>query len=188
MTQANDLPDEPVTTVLSWTVKPGKEQLFEHMMHDVHKVARTFPGHMGVTTLRSPTHKESFQTVLRFDTTAHLEAWLNSSIRQKMMKPLEEITRTNTFAKATGLETWFEIPGQQVIPPPKWKMVIATFIAIYPISLAFTLFLAPQIAHWHAAIRALFLPVIAPTILTYLFMPFLTQRILKRWLYKSVRQ
>ncbi|HUC19989.1 MAG TPA: antibiotic biosynthesis monooxygenase [Candidatus Polarisedimenticolaceae bacterium] len=185
MAQANNFSNEPVTTVLSWTVKPGKEQLFEQMMHDIHKVARTFPGHMGVTTLKSPENKESFQTVLRFDTTRHLENWLNSPIRRKMIKPMQEIAHTDATAKATGLETWFDIPGHLVAPPPRWKMVITTFIAIYPLSLLFSLFLTPYIANWPLEIRAIFLPVFAPIILTYLFMPFLTQRVLKRWLYKA---
>lgn len=41
--------DEPVTAVFSYTVRPGDEEAFEHLIHDIHKVARTFPGHMGVT-------------------------------------------------------------------------------------------------------------------------------------------
>ena len=183
MAQSNKFSSEPVTAVFSWTVKRDNEQLFQDMMHDVHKVARTFPGHMGVTTLQSPASKSSFQTVLRFDSAKHLEAWLNSSIRQKMMKPLEHVAHADT-AKASGLETWFEIPGQQVTPPPRWKMVVVTFIAIYPLSLLFTVFLAPYIVDWSVWIRSLFLPIIAPMVLTYLFMPFLTQRVLKRWLYK----
>jgi hypothetical protein len=102
-----------------------------------------------------------------------------------MMKPMEEITITENTVKATGLETWFDIPGQYVIAPPRWKMVITTFIAIYPLSLLYALYLAPHIISWPVLVRALFLPVLAPVILTYLFMPFLTQRVLKRWLYKS---
>jgi antibiotic biosynthesis monooxygenase (ABM) superfamily enzyme len=182
--KAKQLYNEPVTTVFSWTVDKGKERAFEHMMHDIHKVARTFPGHLGVTTLKSPAREGSFQTVLRFDNTRHLEAWLNSPIRQKMMQPLEEMVHKDIAAKATGLETWFEIPGQQVVPPPRWKMVITTFIAIYPLSLLYTLYLAPHILKLPAPVRALFLPVLAPVILTYLFMPFLTQHVFKRWLYK----
>jgi|SRR5882757_390638 len=185
MTGPKNFSNEPVTAVFGWTVEQGKEQLFEQMMHDVHKVARTFPGHMGVTTLKSPTQKSSFQVVLRFDTARHLEAWLSSSIRQKMMKPLEEIAHADTATKATGLETWFEIPGQLVTPPPRWKMVVTTFIAIYPLSLLYGLFLASATTTWPTWIRALFLPIFAPIILTYLFMPFLTQRVLKRWLYKG---
>jgi antibiotic biosynthesis monooxygenase (ABM) superfamily enzyme len=185
MAQSIESSSEPVTAMFSWTVKADKEQVFEDMLHDIHKVARRFPGHMGVTTLQSPTNKGSFQTVLRFDTARHLEAWLNSPIRQKMMKPLEKIARVDKAAKATGLETWFEIPGQQTAPPPRWKMVVATFIAIYPLSLLFTVYVAPYVVDWPVWARSLFLPVIAPVVLTYVFMPFLTQRVLNRWLYKD---
>jgi antibiotic biosynthesis monooxygenase (ABM) superfamily enzyme len=186
MAQSYNFSNEPVTAVFSWTVKEGKEKVFEAMMHDMYKVARTFPGHMGVTTIKSPSRKHSFQIVLRFDNAAHLEAWLNSPVRQKMLAPLERVAHTEASVKASGMETWFEIPGQQVVPPPKWKMVVTTFIAIYPVSLLYALYLAPNIVDLPAVVRALFLPIIAPIILTYLFMPFLTQRVLNRWLYKRV--
>jgi len=175
---------EPATAVFSWTVKPGMEQLFEQRMHEIHRVARTYPGHMGVTTIKSPGRNDSFQTVLRFDTQSHLEAWLRSPTRRQLAQSLEEVAHNDTTKKATGLETWFEIPGQSVTPPPRWKMVSVTFFAIYPISLAYGLFLAPRIVDWPVWVRSLCLPIFAPLILTYLFMPFLTQRVLKRWLYK----
>jgi hypothetical protein len=87
--------------------------------------------------------------------------------------------------EATGLETWFDLPGQRVVPPPRWKMTITTFIAIYPLSLLFTYDLAPHILSLPVPVRALFLPIIAPIILTYAFMPLLTRYFLKQWLYKS---
>jgi antibiotic biosynthesis monooxygenase (ABM) superfamily enzyme len=185
MARSNNFSNEPVTAVFSWRVAHGNEKIFEHMMHDIHKVARTFPGHMGVTTIKSPSDKESYQTVLRFDTTMHLTEWLSSDIRQKMMKPLEKYANLDTAGKSTGLETWFVVPGLRSTAPPRWKMALTTFIAIYPISLLYTLYLTPHIVDWPAAVRALVLPIIAPIILTYLFMPFLTQLVLKRWLYKN---
>lgn len=184
MAKDSALSSEPVTALFSLSVKQGKEQEFESLMHKVHKVARTFPGHMGVTTLKNPSKAGSFQTVLRFDNTRHLENWLNSPVRKKLMKPIEEISDSVPYKEATGLETWFDTPGQQIIAPPRWKMVITTFIAIYPISLFYGYFVAAHVIHWKVEYRSLFLPVFAPIILTYLFMPILTQRILKRWLYK----
>ena len=185
MAVAEKLINEPVTAIFSFTVKPGDEQAFQHIMHDINKVARTFPGHMGVTTLRSPTQASNFQTILRFDNTTHLEAWLNSSKRKALMGPLSELVEPETVGKATGLETWFELPGRVVVPPPRWKMVVTTFIAIYPISLLYSYFLVPHTISLPVPFRSLFLPVIAPIILTYAFIPFLTQRVLKRWLYKT---
>ncbi|HSX45656.1 MAG TPA: antibiotic biosynthesis monooxygenase [Candidatus Saccharimonadia bacterium] len=175
---------EPGTIVFIWTVRPGKEEQFEQYMHEIHKVARTFPGHMGVTTLKSQAQKGNFQTILRFDTTEHLEDWLNSPIRKKLAKRIEKVAHVDAAPKTTGLETWFEIPGQ-TIPPPRWKMVLTTFVAIYPLSLLYGYLIAPNITALPTPIRALFLPVFAPVILTYLFMPFLTQKVLKSWLYKT---
>jgi len=185
MAKDNTLSNEPVTVLFNITVKPGKEQEFEALMHKLHKAARTFPGHMGVTTLKNPTLKGGRQTILRFDNANHLHAWLNSPLRKKLMQPINEIAVYTNYTEATGLETWFDIPGQQVTAPPRWKMVITTFIAIYPISLAYGGLVAARVVHWPLAFKALFLPVFAPIILTYLFMPFLTQRLLKRWLYKQ---
>lgn len=188
MTQAYSTADEPVTAVFTWTVDPGENNVFERMMHDIHLVARTFPGHMGVTTLKSPTKKRNYQTILRFDTANHLDNWLNSPIRQKQLRPLEEIAHPEATTEKTGLETWFELPDQIVPAPKRWKMVISTAIAILPLSLLANYFLAPHETNWPLYLRALVLPLVAPIILTYLLMPFLTQHILKRWLYKSPKQ
>jgi antibiotic biosynthesis monooxygenase (ABM) superfamily enzyme len=165
---------------------PGKEHLFEERMHAIHRAARTFPGHMGVTTIKAPGRDDSFQTVLRFDTQDHLEQWLNSPTRRPLMQSLEEVAHNDTTTKATGLETWFNLPGQHTVPPPRWKMVVVTFVAVYPLSLISVLFVAPHTENLPVLVRAIFFPAVVPIILTYLFMPFLTQRVFKRWLYRDV--
>ncbi len=184
MTKGNVASDEPVTVLFNMTVHQGKENEFETLMHELHKAARTFPGHMGVTTLKNPASTGGRQTVLRFDNEQHLQDWLSSPIRKKLMQHINEIADSENYREATGLETWFDIPGQRVTPPPRWKMVIATFIAIYPLSLIYGFFIAPNTLSWPTPVRALILPIGAPIILTYLFMPFLSQRVLKRWLYR----
>jgi uncharacterized protein len=175
---------EPVTMVYSWIVKPGKEELFKEKMHEIHKVARRFPGHMGVTTLQSQSSKNSFSTVLRFDSADNMHTWLNSPERRKLILPIYKIAQINKNAEATGLETWFNLPGITTSAPSKWKMVTTTFIGLYPLSLLFTLFIAPYILKWPSVFRAAVLPIVAPTLLTYWIMPFLTQKVLKPWLYK----
>lgn len=184
MTKEVKIFSEPVTTVISWIVKPGNEQTFKERMHEVHKAARQFPGHMGVTTLQSSTNKSNFYTVLRFDSSYNMHIWLNSPERRKLIKPIYKIARINTNTESTGLETWFNLPGTGILAPPKWKMIITTFIGLYPQSLLFTLFVTPFILNWPSIFRAAVLPIIAPIILTYWIMPFLTQKLLKPWLYK----
>jgi antibiotic biosynthesis monooxygenase (ABM) superfamily enzyme len=100
------------------------------------------------------------------------------------MDALGDMAKLHT-EKASGLETWFDIPGQLVSPPPRWKMAVTTMIAIYPIALLVNIFAVPHITSWPVILRALIIPIIGPLILTYSFMPFLTRKILKNWLYKN---
>jgi antibiotic biosynthesis monooxygenase (ABM) superfamily enzyme len=175
---------DPVTLVLSWHVKPGKDEAFQEWMHTVHMAAIKWPGHLGVTTLRPVAGSHDYQTILRFDTAKHLNAWLNSSERKALLKNVKDLA-TEEDREATGLETWFDIPGTVTPPPPRWKMVIVTFVAIYPIAILFGYVVNPRTITWPVPLRAICLSVAAPILLTYLIMPWLTRKIFKRWLYKT---
>ncbi len=64
-------------------------------------------------------------------------------------------------------------------------MVAVTFTAIYPIGLVFGYFINPHIKTWPVPLRALLLPIVAPILLTYVLMPWLTQKVFRYWLYKQ---
>lgn len=172
---------EPVTVVLTWRVKPGKEKTFKEWVHGITGEAVKFPGHLGVTNIRYPSSGNIYHSVLKFDNQEHLDVWLKSKERAGWINGLNGIA-TEQKNKLLGLENWFEMPG--ATSPPRWKMVIATFIAVYPVSLLLNYFVSPHLIHVNVFARALLFPVVLPVLLTYLLMPFVTQKILKRWLYK----
>lgn len=172
---------EPITVVYTWRVNEGQDKAFKTWLHGIAGDAMKFPGHLGVTTLRQPGSTNIYQSVLRFDNQKHLDAWLNSKERAAWIKRLSGIA-TEQKNKLTGLENWFEIPG--TTPPPRWKIVIATFIAVYPVSLLLNELVSPHVAHLNIFIRALLFPVVLPILLTYFLMPLVTQKLLKHWLYK----
>ena len=153
-------------------------------VHGISKEAVQWTGHLGVTTLKPPGGQGLYHSVLRFDTPEHMDRWLGSDERQRWVDKLNGIATAQKSPEATGLESWFEVPGRLVTPPPKWKMVVVTFVAVYPLSLLLGEFVSPLIVHWNIFLRALLFPVIAPVALTYVLMPFLTQKVFKRWLYK----
>jgi hypothetical protein len=184
---APKIASHPVTVVFSWDVKDGKEAEFMDWLHGITKAALHWPGHMGVTTLRPPTGKGTYHSVLRFNTGDHLKAWLDSNERNEWISQLAGIASVAHATKASGLETWFDVAGISNAPPPKWKMVVVTFVAVYPLSLLLGAFVSPHIISWNIFIRALLFPIVAPVVLTYFSMPFLTQRIFKRWLYRPAK-
>jgi uncharacterized protein len=141
---------------------------------------------MGVTTL-SPEGVDSNLRYLvwRFDSAATLDAWENSDARNSLV---EEVARyaTQHYEKATGMETWFSLPGVKVHPPPKWKMFTVTLMAAYAISLTARLILGPYLGDWPLFASNLIFTAILVATLTYFAMPRLGS-LLRKWLYPEQR-
>jgi antibiotic biosynthesis monooxygenase (ABM) superfamily enzyme len=175
---------EPATLLYSWEVQPGKEQAFMDWVHGVTEAASRWPGYLGNTTLKPQNNNGLFHSVVRFDNHEHAEAWLNSPERQEWVNKLKGIARVS-LTKTSGLETWFELPGNKNNAPPRWKMVVVTFIAVYPLSLLLNDFVSPHLTHTPLPVRSLVFPLVLPVVLTYFFMPFLTQKVFRHWLYRD---
>ena len=62
-----------------------------------------------------------------------LVAWEASEERDRLVQEARKFS-TPDVQRATGLETWFVLPGQRaIVPPPRWKMLLVTLIGAYPL-------------------------------------------------------
>lgn len=103
---------------------------------------------------------------------------------EELHKLTEEVNKYSTpyVQKATGLETWFTLPDKKaIVPPPKWKMAIVSFIGAYCISLLAS-FILGHYLRLQPLLFNLFMTIILVIGLTYFAMPLLS-RLLRRWLY-----
>jgi antibiotic biosynthesis monooxygenase (ABM) superfamily enzyme len=175
---------EPVTLSFSFTVNKGKEQEFEKWAHEITNAVTHFEGHLGSNWIR--TGSNSYIVIVKFLDLADSHRWLNSTIRKKLITRVRPfVTKQNTgkVQDVTGLETWFTLPGRATIkPPPRWKMVIATMIGIYPIGLFYQAFLLGYFRTIPLLLRPVALSLVLTPVLTYVIMPQLT-RLLRGFLY-----
>ncbi|UIR22175.1 antibiotic biosynthesis monooxygenase [Streptomyces spinosirectus] len=174
----------PVTSVLTWQVRPGREDEFEDWTHGVTRCATRFPGNEGVSWLR-PEEGHRFHAVIRFRDARRLADWLESDERASWHARLAGIaTEVDSERQSTtGMETWFSLPGTTTRSPPRWKMVLTTFLGAYPCTLLIQWLVAPRTALWPLPLRAAVFPVVLLPVLTYLIMPRLS-RLLRLWLYR----
>lgn len=178
--------EEPVTVVFTWDVAPGREEEFEAWLHRVNQVAADFPGHQGVTWIAPEGADDHYHALLRFSGSRALEAWLGSPERAGTIAELEGIaTEADRRVRTTGMETWFSLPRTAVRPPPKWKMALVSFTAVYPCVLLFTAFVSPLFQDWPLPLRTVVLPMVMAPLLTYVLMPTLS-RLLRSWLYPDL--
>jgi uncharacterized protein len=170
------------TLVVIRRIKPGQEEAYEDWLRRVIKAARAFPGYMGVTTLSPEGAGSNLRYLIwRFDNTATLEAWERSDTRNALVKEVENYA-TQRYEKASGMETWFSLPGIRVRSPPKWKMFAVTLLAGYIVSLIARLLLGPYLGDWPLFVSNLVFTAILVATLTYFAMPRLSS-LLRKWLY-----
>jgi len=181
---------EPVTLVFSFTVNKGHEKEFEEWAHEITDAVRHFEGHLGSNWIRTDSNGREYVVILKFFDVEDSNKWLKSQIRKRLIKkvlPLVKEQNPNRLQNVTGLETWFTLPGRMTMkPPPRWKMVIATMIGIYPIGLLYQAYLVGYFREIPLLLRPVVLSLILTPALTYIIMPQLT-KLLRKWLYPETQ-
>jgi antibiotic biosynthesis monooxygenase (ABM) superfamily enzyme len=92
--------DTAATVIIGQKVRPGAEREFEAWQQDMNSQAATYPGFLGAEINPPTAVQPDWVVVYRFDSVAHVQAWINSGTRQEWL--------------ADGGE-YFEGPGTQQV-------------------------------------------------------------------------
>lgn len=141
----------PVSAVISTRVKPGQQDAFLRWYRRISALQARFEGFQGYKfEAPIPGVQEDWVTILRFDSDAHLEAWLNSEQRQHILQEANAFSLDTHIRKVrVGFESWFKFTdGEQQSSPPIWKVNMIVLLALYPIVFLFSFFVyTPVLIH-----------------------------------------
>lgn len=177
--------NQPVTVVISQLVKPGCEQVYEQWIKGIANEAMKFKGHLGINKIRPQKGiRPEYVIIFKFDRYTNLKKWMASDARKQWLaKSNQLIQDAPNVQLLNGMEAWFTLPGKPLkSPPPRYKMAILTWVAVYTLLNIFTYVLAPVIRGFPAFIGQLLISGIMVVLLTYVVMPQLT-RLFYKWLY-----
>ncbi|KJU83024.1 antibiotic biosynthesis monooxygenase [Candidatus Magnetobacterium bavaricum] len=177
--------DDAITIIVSWKIKPGREPEFEAGLQEVIEAAKSFDGHQGAHVNKPDMPGGEYVIVFRFNNVENLRKWEDSDVRKDWLVRAEAFKEKDPdVQKFTGLEFWFTRPGTASDGPPRYKIVIVTVAAIYPLLNALNLVLKPMITALPSFFQEILTTTILVSLLTYVVMPFLT-RILAFWLFDN---
>lgn len=181
---------QAVTVVVSRRVRKGCEEQFEQLSTAMSNSAATFPGHLGSTMLRpaSPEDPE-YRIVFKFATQDDLERWQESDVRLRHLESFEGIlTEPAKTEVISGMVAWFTLPAQNPVkPPPKYKMTLVSWMALYPsVTLIFLLF-GGVLERIPLLLRTLMITGVLMLLMSYVLMPRFT-RWFAFWLYPKKEQ
>jgi antibiotic biosynthesis monooxygenase (ABM) superfamily enzyme len=180
-------PAGSVSAVISTRVAPGHEQEYRAWQRRIAAAEAAFPGFQG-TRVEPPVPgvQEDWAAVVRFDTDEHLQAWLDSEQRRRLLDEAMAYGAESHVRKVQGgFDNWFTYgkpPGTP--PPPVWKQNMVVLLVLYPVVFLFgAWFSTPYLVHRGMPLwLALFLGNVFSVFLTgYLLIPW-GSRALTWWL------
>jgi antibiotic biosynthesis monooxygenase (ABM) superfamily enzyme len=184
----SDTPRAPdvVTAVISHRVKPGRERDFIRWQEKTFREQEKSPGFMGSEMFKPvPGIQDNWVVAFRFDTRAHLDEWLDSDQRRKLLREGEASFQSYDVQKVgSAFSGWFRFDeGAQQGAPPNWKQAMSVMLALYPIVMVLNLTAGAWLTHAKVpGYLALFISnLLSVGILTWLAMP-LVNRGLAFWL------
>jgi hypothetical protein len=173
---------EPVHVAIVRRVRPGREAEFQQALHDFLQASFDYKGMLGASMIvPTPGSQSSEYGILRtfaserdcaaFYDSAMFKAWEEKS------SPLAEDKWE--YRQLHGLEAWFRSPDG---PPPRWKMALLTWLAVWPISMAAQAMLIPSLSGSapHVIVSGAVSATVVVT-LTWVAMPLLV-RVAQPWL------
>jgi uncharacterized protein len=179
--------EESVTVIVSRKVKLGREKEFEEWAAGISREAQSFEGYLGTKNIQ-PSKNTNFNSVviIKFDRYKNLKKWEDSPIRAKWIKRAIDFTEGDVqVQKLTGLEFWFTLPKTSLqTPPPRYKMAIVTFLALFPTINFVNLILNPLPEVFQGSLRMAISVMVTVSLMTYVIMPLMI-RLFKHWLFKA---
>jgi len=161
--------------VVSTRVKPGREAEYREWQGRIDAEAARFPGFLGNEVFAPvPGVQEEWVVVVRFDSAEHLQKWLVSDARQRLVDQAARLwdeARVESFGG--GFPGWFTAPatasGQPALPP-NWKQAMIVLLALYPTVMLLSLVLSPWLAGLPMAGAMFISNLVSVSILTWLAM------------------
>ena len=187
-TTTDDKSQEGATALITHFVREGQEENYSNWLKEIDTACRRQPGYLDMHVIRPVQGLTNTHSImLRFDTQKNLDRWMGSDVCQSLIKQVQDIlTRDEEIYIKSGLDFWFTPKGAQAQLPKRWKQFLATWSAIFPITLILELIANPLLPVIgipdNVYLNTLIVTCFSVLAMVYVVMPPYT-RLIQRWLF-----
>jgi antibiotic biosynthesis monooxygenase (ABM) superfamily enzyme len=181
--------NQGATVVISHQIKEGKQKEYDEWLEEIGPICRSFKGNIDWQIIRPiPNLTFIYTVVIRFDTIENLKVWMESNTRKNLIEKAKPLFATDDkFYIKSGLDFLFLSEQGNQKAPVRWKQYLATWSAIFPLSMIIPLIVLPILKALHFPenrfLNSFFISGTIVFIMVYLLMPRYT-KLIKKWLYK----
>jgi len=167
----------PVSAVISTRIKPGQEPAYRAWEQRIASAQTRAPGFQGYRFEPPiPGVQDDWLSILRFDSEANLQAWLESPERKALLDEAAPFTEEfHARIARAGFDQWFAPAAQGQPAQSPWKQNMIVLMLLYPVVYLFGVTVqVPLLSGWLglAFPIALFLGNVASIIILNYLVPF----------------
>jgi uncharacterized protein len=176
------------TAVITHNINKQHQTEYEAWLNEIGPICKQAAGHLDLHIIRPVKDiTTTYTVIIRFDTHEHLEAWMHSDTRKKLIeKARPMLTKDDDFFINSGLDFWFTPQGAKAKIPVRWKQFLVTWSAIYPLVLFTPMVIIPLLSKAglpeNKYVDTLIITGIIVSLMIYLIMPRYT-KLIHRWLF-----
>jgi uncharacterized protein len=178
--------NQSITAIVRRRIRSGNEQEFEVWSKDIARACQKYEGFLGIRVIRPDAGSDQHVTIISFDNYENYQAWQSSDERIAWLQKVENLTDGSVSTEhVSGFDYWLGEPVAAARSwPPDYKMVVAAFIAIWPLVYFVPPWLQP-ILPAEPISASLVSTAILTLLMGYITLPGVT-RILRTWLRDSL--
>ncbi|MCV7420305.1 antibiotic biosynthesis monooxygenase [Mycobacterium yunnanensis] len=169
-----------MTVVVSHRVDAEQVAEFLAWQEEIRAAEATFAGFRGSEIFRPVEGVQEEWTIsYKFDDAEHLDAWLTSEVRQRLLSD-ERFADFSLRRIDHSFGTWFDYGDTDAPPPSDFKTSIAVWMGLYPTVVILTLLTAPLgMPLWLGMLVG---NLLSSFVMSYVVMPFYGNPILRFWM------
>lgn len=169
------LPDAEVTEVIFSKVKSGMGDHYREWAARIQVAQAKCPGYRGMYLQPPAGGSDGYWTsILRYDSTEHLEAWMKSLERKLLIAETKEFIESEDLMRlATSFPGWVPVDPMTGKGPSNWKTAMLVLLGLFPIVMLEMKFLNPVLSALgiHASLAIFIGNVISVSITSFFTMP-----------------
>lgn len=177
------------TVVITHRVRAESHDSYERWLDEIAPLCKAAPGHLDWHLVRPIAGlTETFTVLIRFDTREHLQQWMGSAERSRLIEKVQPLLVSgDDFFVSSGLDFWFTPSGAKAKVPVRWKQYLVTWSAIFPLALGVPMAVVPLLhligAPASNMLNTLCVTAVVVFLMVYVVMPRYT-RLVQRWLFR----
>lgn len=178
---------KPVTVSILRKARPGHAAALEEKVTAILKSAEVADGHVGSGVVRGVLAGAPYINVLlHFVSRSRLDSWRDAPATQALIADaLDHVVERPAVSFAEGETGWFDLPSTPMsVVPPKWKMCIVSWLAIFPLLSIVLIGTAPMLHDVPMVLRLFLNTLIMAPLMTWVVMPRMT-RMFRKWLFAA---